>query len=339
MNKFLRPVGSSLSRSPYVRKQFSVVNAKSVTDFIGKEVQLLEGGKGIVVEKGNGGWWKVLVRTAQDTNADSSNVISVRSSGFKLIGSLSPTVVPCVSSSALKAPGSRFPLQTIPTPNMHSQVRDWVLFSDLHVKSSSIETCEEVLDLVHAAAVERNAGIVFLGDFWHVRGALNVELLNRVLKCLGRWTQPVIMIPGNHDQVSLGGMVHALEPLAYAFQNPEQVSASCCAVYTVYAVHTVYSAYAVCAKFTVLTMRTDTSFICFILLIFFAGSQHLGYMLSNLCASAVCCYIVLLIALSCAQLDISTHTHGMSSPLHITPHTVQHTSHSRTHQIPHNTKP
>ena len=46
------------------------------------------------------------------------------------------------------------------------------------------------------------AGIIFLGDFWHVRGSLSVELLNRVLKCLKEWTQPVIMIPGNHDQVS-----------------------------------------------------------------------------------------------------------------------------------------
>ena len=44
------------------------------------------------------------------------------------------------------------------------------------------------------------AGIIFLGDFWHVRGSLSVELLNRVLKCLKEWTQPVIMIPGNHDQ-------------------------------------------------------------------------------------------------------------------------------------------
>ena len=39
------------------------------------------------------------------------------------------------------------------------------------------------------------------GDFWHVRGALCVDLLNRVLTALKQWTQPVIMIPGNHDQV------------------------------------------------------------------------------------------------------------------------------------------
>ena len=46
-----------------------------------------------------------------------------------------------------------------------------------------------------------------------MRGALNVELLNRILRSLGKWTVPVIMIPGNHDQVTLGGAVHSLEPL------------------------------------------------------------------------------------------------------------------------------
>jgi UDP-2,3-diacylglucosamine pyrophosphatase LpxH len=75
-------------------------------------------------------------------------------------------------------------------------VKKWVVFSDLHVKSTSVETCERVLDLVHDEALKRQAGIIFLGDFWHVRGAVSVELLNRVLKCLRRWSQPTIMIPG-----------------------------------------------------------------------------------------------------------------------------------------------
>ena len=81
--------------------------------------------------------------------------------------------------------------------------KKWIIFSDLHVKLSSIETCEEVLDLVSQEAVRREAGIIFLGDFWHVRGALNVELLNRIMRSLNKWTSPVIMIPGNHDQVVL----------------------------------------------------------------------------------------------------------------------------------------
>lgn len=96
-----------------------------------------------------------------------------------------------------------FTLTHTPTPAMHSKFSQWIIFSDLHVKGSSIEACEEVLAAVHEAALEKNAGILFLGDFWHVRGSLNVELLNRVLKALRKWTQPVIMIPGNHDQVWL----------------------------------------------------------------------------------------------------------------------------------------
>lgn len=93
-------------------------------------------------------------------------------------------------------------LPVLDAPAMHSECKRWVIFSDLHVKGSSICVCEEVLDRVHEAAQQRDAGIIFLGDFWHVRGALSVELLNRVLRCLRKWEQPVIMIPGNHDQVS-----------------------------------------------------------------------------------------------------------------------------------------
>jgi hypothetical protein len=111
-----------------------------------------------------------------------------------------------------------FKLNVIDPPATHTTVEHWVIFSDLHVKSASIEICEEVLDRVHAEAVERQAGIIFLGDFWHVRGALSVDLLNRILSRLSKWKQPVIMIPGNHDQVTLGGAVHALEPLRYAFR-------------------------------------------------------------------------------------------------------------------------
>jgi Calcineurin-like phosphoesterase len=104
--------------------------------------------------------------------------------------------------SASPQPSVPFVLTTIKPPLPHTLVQNWILFSDLHVKSSSIDICEQVLQTVHASAVERNAGIVFLGDFWHVRGALNVDLLNRILAQFSTWTQPVIMIPGNHDQVN-----------------------------------------------------------------------------------------------------------------------------------------
>jgi hypothetical protein len=83
----------------------------------------------------------------------------------------------------------------VPPPAV-SQMDKWIIFSDLHVKSTSIDTCEKVLDRVHAEALQRSAGVIFLGDFWHVRGAVSVDLLNRVLKCFQKWSQPVIMIPG-----------------------------------------------------------------------------------------------------------------------------------------------
>lgn len=99
---------------------------------------------------------------------------------------------------------SKYKNYTIPLlqpPPLHANVDKWIIFSDLHVKTSSIDTCERILDNIHEEAVKRKAGIIFLGDFWHVRGTLNVELLNRVLRVLRKWTQPVIAIPGNHDQV------------------------------------------------------------------------------------------------------------------------------------------
>lgn len=98
-------------------------------------------------------------------------------------------------------------LDCVPAPKVHESMSRWIIFSDLHVKDSTIEVCEEVLIKVHEAARERQAGVIFLGDFWHIRGALNVELLNRILSSLAQWTQPLVMIPGNHDQVQLSSVL------------------------------------------------------------------------------------------------------------------------------------
>jgi len=111
----------------------------------------------------------------------------------------------------------------VEVPAWHASMDRWLVFSDLHVKVSSMDVCEEVLRRVNAEAAARNAGVIFLGDLWHIRGSLSVELLNRVMGAFSEWTQPVVMIPGNHDQVSLGGAIHALEPLQYAFSRPDQM--------------------------------------------------------------------------------------------------------------------
>lgn len=55
-----------------------------------------------------------------------------------------------------------------------------------------------------------------VGDFWHARGALPVEPLNAILHEFESWRQPTLMLVGNHDQVSVGGLDHALQPLAAA---------------------------------------------------------------------------------------------------------------------------
>lgn len=102
------------------------------------------------------------------------------------------------------------------THPMHEETRDWLVFSDLHCSIQTLPVCLEVLERVHREARARGAGVIFLGDFFHIRGAIRVDLLNKIMAELGTWTQPVVLIPGNHDQVTLDGAVHALTPLGFA---------------------------------------------------------------------------------------------------------------------------
>ncbi len=106
--------------------------------------------------------------------------------------------------------------------NCHSHYTKWLIFSDLHVMPTTLSTCLEVLDTIHTAAVERQAGILFLGDFWHHRGFVRVDCLNAVLNTMSNWSVPSIMIPGNHDQVDYRGVEHALTPMnnAYRIKSP-----------------------------------------------------------------------------------------------------------------------
>ena len=199
----------------------------------GAYVETKAGERGYVVERLKGGWWKVAL---ENDNAEGEKTITkLRATAMKVISggidSDSSMMTATSSSSGVvkknrlksaaaaattakvfeatetnqaeaTAAAVEFELKTIQAPVRHQQTSKWVIFSDLHVKSTSIESCEQVLQAVHEAAVSRDAGIIFLGDFWHVRGALSVDLLNRVLRALEQWTQPVIMIPGNHDQVT-----------------------------------------------------------------------------------------------------------------------------------------
>ena len=182
--------------------------------------QLTLGGIGIgtILSKPKRGEWKVEV---QDPNGQLTNQI-IKTSDIiisnELVSPNSNLIISPSTSSITKTTDNSPPIKTttssshspdsIPTssketsiahiipPEAHAKCRRWIIFSDLHVKGSSMETCEKVLKEVHAVALQKDAGIIFLGDFWHVRGSLSVELLNRVLRSLQLWTQPVIMIPG-----------------------------------------------------------------------------------------------------------------------------------------------
>lgn len=77
----------------------------------------------------------------------------------------------------------------------HSKTK-WVAFSDLHCSPRTLDTCLQVLRAVHDTARAHDAGILFLGDFWHVRGSLRVDCLNAVLETLKGFSVPMIMLPG-----------------------------------------------------------------------------------------------------------------------------------------------
>ena len=70
--------------------------------------------------------------------------------------------------------GSRATSRVDALSKAHEEATRWIIFSDLHVSKRTMETCKEVLERVHAEAVEKKCGVLFLGDFWHARGAIPV---------------------------------------------------------------------------------------------------------------------------------------------------------------------
>lgn len=105
-------------------------------------------------------------------------------------------------------------LKIVSPPKRLQEVSRFVLLSDLHVKSDTLDAALAALSRAHKEAVAREGGIIFCGDFWHARGALPVALLHHVLSEMQSWTVPVLMYPGNHDMSSLTATEQALTPLA-----------------------------------------------------------------------------------------------------------------------------
>ena len=185
----------SLSSS---RRSLATVTKGTSSIHPGASVCITSSGEtGVISEYLKGGWWSVDVNNvvkkvrAKDLRALETPISTSNQQEGTILADR-PSYMPTPADSS-----SQYRLHFTDAPPLHASFMNWVLFSDLHVKSASIAVCEEVLRNVHEAAVIRKAGVIFLGDFWHVRGALSVDLLNRVLSELSRWTQPVIMIPGD----------------------------------------------------------------------------------------------------------------------------------------------
>jgi hypothetical protein len=88
------------------------------------------------------------------------------------------------------------------------------VFSDLHMRPETLATTIGVVRAMRAEAQAMGVREVgFTGDWYHVRGLMPVTLENEVADELGEWARAglrLLFIPGNHDQVNVGGR-HAFE--------------------------------------------------------------------------------------------------------------------------------
>ena len=171
------------------------------------------------------------VRAADDAAEADAAMVQNNAIGRAARGKAKKTTASSSSSSSSTTTAAAAPAATRPPllnvladdalGPAHASATTWIVFSDLHVNRKTSDVCVQVLDAVLAEARLKNAGVVFLGDWWHARGAIPVEPLNASLDAIRAWDVPVVMIPGNHDQVTAGGELHALAPLRAA--NPERV--------------------------------------------------------------------------------------------------------------------
>lgn len=234
------------------RRLRSSLAASSLTFHRGDNVQVSVNGErvqGVIQEVRGSGWYAVKVMSSSDKNNNNNTgtVIKVRGKQLSLattipqgtnkaeplvinasMDSSEPTIVvppptiididAALASAKTDPVENKRDLEYLQQCAHHASVQKWVMFTDLHCSPSTLDTCLQVLQKVHAEALERNAGILFLGDFWHHRATIRVDILNAVLAELRSWQVPSILFPGNHDQVTLGGHNHGLTPLEHAYR-------------------------------------------------------------------------------------------------------------------------
>ena len=106
-----------------------------------------------------------------------------------------------------KKPAKRKPVRKKVAPGEPFR---FIVFGDLHVNNETLERACELLSIVGDKAREYEAGIVCLGDFWDMRGTLDVRQVEQILSVLESIKARKIFIPGNHDQVALDGTIHGM---------------------------------------------------------------------------------------------------------------------------------
>ncbi len=230
---FHRVASSSPRRLLLGRRKPFVAGAPHGPRRRGLSVQAIETGEWVIhkdtgskaqVLSATRGWWRIK-------EEGSDRILSVRSTALEELDQAAPVAGGRAAAAATTSDSSGSTSSSSPSSfegprplfldasarhPLHAATMEWIVFSDLHCSIQTLPTCREVLKQVHREAQARGAGVIFLGDFFHIRGAIRVDLLNVVMADLGTWTQPVVAIPGNHDQVTLDGTVHALTPLGFA---------------------------------------------------------------------------------------------------------------------------
>ena len=104
---------------------------------------------------------------------------------------------------------------------------NYLLFSDLHLSPSTLPQCLNLLrSLISAASSRPRTSVLFLGDFWHTRGSINVQCLNAVYPLVQELSSacqgPLLMLPGNHDLVDFQGRDSSIDIFG-ALENVEVV--------------------------------------------------------------------------------------------------------------------
>jgi DNA repair exonuclease SbcCD nuclease subunit/ABC-type thiamine transport system ATPase subunit len=102
---------------------------------------------------------------------------------------------------------------TLVLPSLKTAEWRFIVFTDLHVGNKTIDRALALLDRVRDIAKHYDCPAICLGDFWDQRTALAVRHLDLVQREFEKWGNEgvrLIIVPGNHDQVSMDGEVNAV---------------------------------------------------------------------------------------------------------------------------------